>query len=436
MTELVPLSEHKRISFNIDNAADRFRWDTDQVTAEMAQEIAEHVQINLYLGSHGTQADDYLAVEKVFDAFDPAHTVVCFENASFSTFYEKEIRQFAQNAPTSERMRMQREAVLNSRNSHGANYLASTDAFLYAQQFCIANGFDTRFVDIDAWMTQHWYEYMRDFGGIVDDSILDEVTAEFLSDGWQEQPFISSAVAWFELHNKATVFLDNGQQEPTVIYRWREFHRLREEAVANRVNGLALELAEKRKIELSNGNNVPLMQIAIFFGAAHRRGLQERLSTRGLSHTVTPLAEGNFYASANDVPLNGEDVHAFANAWVNGTLIQLYGDQYSTPEDIQLFADKRNATIAAMDQLPLSAIQDLYEAYRTFTAWHQSEKNPRNNLERALQERRLRKLDPQFVFTDLINQMFTKANMNINQIIQDYTNRRMQSTNELFGRLS
>ncbi len=436
MTELVPLSEHKRISFAMDNASDRFRWDTDQITAEKAQEIAEHVQIKLYLGSHGTEADDYLAVEKVFDDIDPAHTVVCFEGASYTTVYEEEIREFAKNAPTSERMRLQRETVLNSRNSHGGNYLATTNAFHYAQQFCIANGFDTRLVDIDSWMTRHWHEYMREFGGIEDDDIQEEVTAEFMEHGWKNQPFIEAAMTWLELLDKSTVILENGQPEASVVHRWREFHRIREEAVANKIKGIAVELAEKRKAELLTDNNAPVRQIVIFFGAAHQRGLQERLLTRGLVHTVNPLSEGNFYASANDVALNGRDVHAFANSWVNANLIQLYGEQYTSREDIQLFADKRKATAMAMDQLPLSTIQDLYEAYRNIVIWHQTAKTPRNNLERALQDRQHRILDPHVVFSDLINNMFTQAGMNLSLIMQDYANRRERSTNELFGRVS
>lgn len=432
MSELIPLEEVKRDSFS--DMPELFRYDNDQLTAEQQSQINENVNIRLYFGSHGTDAEHYLAVEQAFDDFDPSHTIVCFEGASYSVYDEKETQNFSAEAPISERMRTQREAVLNSRNSRGNNYLLSMNAFGYAKEFCKANGYNIQFVDIDKWTSWHWAKYMHDYADVANDPILDEVRADFFSETWQSHPFIEAALEWLELHNKSTATINTNSETPLTIFRWRQFHQIREQAAVNKIKSLALELAEKRIEQTQIDDDVPPYQVAVFFGAGHQRGFQGRLSNLGLKHTCVLMSAERSYSSASDVAVVGDDIYSFAKQWASSQLYELFSQEYKSPEDVETFSDKVNATLSAMDELSLASIQEFYETYRSYLSWYHSDTTPKSNLHRHLMAKKKLYNRPEVVFQNLLSQMFQKEGKDLNLIIQDYTSRRMVSSNQLFGR--
>jgi hypothetical protein len=346
------------------------------LTNEQLHLIEQYVDVKLYFGSHGTDVDHYLAAEQVFDEIDPATTTLCFENVGYSVHYEHAVRSSAANASTSQRMRMQRESILQSRNSVGSQYFDNLNAFSYAQNFCIANGYDVKFVDLDRWTILSWEKAIRTMGDADNDPILDKEFDKLVKEDWRDLTLSEAVDRYREINRNSTSIINKYGNSPEVVYRWSEQHRIREEAVVRRIKDLALEKAHELSV-LSDPSEEK-HTIALFFGAAHERGIKMRLANLRIPFNAKLLTANKYCDSASDVPLNGDYYHGFINAFLGSQLWDVYGGYYgdndpSSPRHYSKLTQTNNAVFHTFSKLPVTALNEFYEAWRNYSKWYSAE---------------------------------------------------------------
>ncbi len=425
---LVPLEQVKRMDFLIGGDIDLFEYNRSYLTEAQKQLLADRVEFAFVFGMHGTDPQNFLAVEKVFDHIDPEDSVICFESAGFSLIDEKKIREDASNAKTSARMKRQREAVLKSRNSVGSNYMTATNAFFYAQEFCLANGFDVHFADIDRWTEVHLLNAFK-----ADEYEKDPVFAyELFKESWKDFSLIEVVEEWKKINNTSSMLIDGGGAEPLVLPRWGRYQAIREEYAVDRVLALALQ-----KLENGNTPEDQKLQVITFFGAAHTKGIQQRFSDRGVGLQTIQTLHQPVHTVAEDVALTMQDVRSFMANWAS---IQLYqhiprSTAPTQPSDnVPVFDDQVQATKRAVELMPSDSLFELYESFRTVVRYYDKPAEDNETpLARAIREFKSERVNPSVILQKLLVDSMHKNGMPLNEATKQYVEERSRARAELFG---
>jgi hypothetical protein len=425
--ELLPLEHIKRIEFESTGDMDIFEYNNSHLTEEQRRTLEEKAEFVFVFGAHGTDPENFLAVEKVFDQIDPDDSVICFESAGFSLGLEKQIRNEAKNAKTSERMKKQREAILKSRNSVGGNYLTATNAFYYAQEFCLANGFDVHFADMDKWTEFNLINAFKS-AGFEQDNVINY---NYFANEWKQQTLVEAVQAWKQINNTSSMFIDNGGVDPVVIPRWGRYHAIREEHTVDRVVSLALNKLENKDLDKETK-----LKIVTFFGSGHTRGIQQKFSDRGIGLKCIHTHNRPFITSAEDVDIDMHDVRSFMSQW---TSFQLYSFITPNPsvqqtESSVSFDDQVEATKRAVELMPADSLFELYESFRSALNYYEkpADKNE-TPLAKALREYKSTKVNPSTILQSLLLDAMHKNGMPLEEATNQYINERSKARAELFG---
>lgn len=422
---LVPLWEQKYNEFLASGDSKLYEYIDGNLTPEQVALINDRVDVHYYFGSHGTRSQDFLAVEKVFDTIDLGSATICFESAGFSLHTEKDVRKSSAEATVSERMRMQREAVLSSRKGVGQNYMAAANAFYYAQKFCVANRVDVRFVDLDRWTYRNLISGMI-LGGAKYSRILLDGLEDLNLRYWKAGDLSEGVAYWKQMNDSSTMILDDGNDGNVVIPRWGRVHQYREQAAVDRVLYLALERALLLP-EIEDGKE----SIRVFFGANHARGIMQRTRARGVNAKCTMLSDEFIEDSAADMSMDGQTTKAYVKQWINWQLANLYIQGGASDEDTH---KQISALLSKVVHLPLSDLGELYESYRSYINWFEGEQSEDvSELDRALVEIMKKRNQPKKIFFDLLTSCFAKSHIKIDDIYREHDTLSTNNLRQLFG---
>lgn len=384
------------------------------LSAEERAFVAKHVDIGLFFGEHATDPRDYTAIEQAFGTFNPDHTIIFFENVGYSSAADKKDLEFGTTASPADRMRLQRTAVLRSRQAaEQPKSWGAHNSFRYAREFCVAYGYKVRSADIDQYEHAAWMRLHRsgEAAQLPDGQELFEQT---INEKFLAQPFVEAMETIYRgaRDNNALV---GDFSAPEIIYKWGDFHKIREQAVVSRLTNTALRLAREREAAEESG---PRRQIVLFYGGAHQRGIEMRMRNAGLGYESTNMTGIRYQDAAGDMPFDGQNLRTMARKFMMHFAFQNVGFESADAQ-----SDKWKEIEGYFELLDLNDLQEIYEIFRANMRMRLAGIEAKSPLIRRMTYRQIRIKAPE-IMRELTTEHFRSKGVNESKVKQVYDARR------------